>query len=50
MDIKIDFIIQDIEKLQFKSNIVDTIIMNPPFGTRNKGIDLLFLQKAIKVC
>ncbi|XP_068683834.1 rRNA N6-adenosine-methyltransferase METTL5-like isoform X1 [Montipora capricornis] len=26
----------------------DTIIMNPPFGTKdNKGIDLVFLQKAI---
>lgn len=26
---------------------VDTVIMNPPFGTRNKGIDVLFLEKAI---
>jgi rRNA N6-adenosine-methyltransferase METTL5 len=22
--------------------------MNPPFGTRNKGIDVLFLQHALK--
>ena len=26
----------------------DTVVMNPPFGTRNKGIDVLFLQHAIK--
>lgn len=24
----------------------DTVIMNPPFGTKNKGIDLVFLQVA----
>jgi predicted RNA methylase len=29
---------------------VDTVIMNPPFGTRNKGIDIKFLQKAMEVC
>ncbi len=26
----------------------DTVVMNPPFGTRNRGIDVLFLQHAIK--
>ena len=26
----------------------DTVVMNPPFGTRNKGIDVLFLQHALK--
>lgn len=26
----------------------DMVVMNPPFGTRNKGIDVLFLQHAIK--
>jgi predicted RNA methylase len=28
---------------------VDTVIMNPPFGTKVKGLDMLFLQKAIQV-
>jgi len=29
---------------------IDTVIMNPPFGTKNnKGIDLIFLKKAIEV-
>lgn len=27
----------------------DTVIMNPPFGTRNKGIDMEFLQIASKI-
>ncbi|KAF6164466.1 hypothetical protein GIB67_025292 [Kingdonia uniflora] len=29
--------------------IVDTIVMNPPFGTRNKGADISFLFLALKV-
>lgn len=28
---------------------VDVVIMNPPFGTKIKGIDMVFLQKAIQV-
>ncbi len=28
-------------------SFIDTVVMNPPFGTRNKGIDVLFLEKAI---
>ena len=28
----------------------DTIVMNPPFGTRVKGIDMTFLRKAIASC
>lgn len=27
----------------------DTIIMNPPFGTREKGADLIFLRTAIQM-
>ncbi|KAK2970958.1 hypothetical protein RJ640_027439 [Escallonia rubra] len=29
--------------------IVDTVVMNPPFGTRRKGADLDFLSMALKV-
>jgi predicted RNA methylase len=28
---------------------VDTVIMNPPFGTRRKGADMEFLAAALKV-
>eukprot|EP00299_Pterocystis_sp_00344_P011123 c5134_g1_i1.p1 GENE.c5134_g1_i1~~c5134_g1_i1.p1 ORF type:complete len:227 (-),score=43.40 c5134_g1_i1:373-1053(-) len=28
---------------------VDTVVMNPPFGTRNKGIDSVFVEKAIEL-
>eukprot|EP00300_Choanocystis_sp_HF-7_P008398 c15880_g1_i4.p2 GENE.c15880_g1_i4~~c15880_g1_i4.p2 ORF type:complete len:145 (+),score=45.97 c15880_g1_i4:282-716(+) len=29
---------------------VDTVVMNPPFGTRNKGIDSTFVETAISMC
>lgn len=29
--------------------IVDTVVMNPPFGTRKKGADMDFLRVALKV-
>ena len=28
---------------------VDTVLMNPPFGTRNKGADLQFLKRAFQI-
>ena len=28
--------------------VVDTIIQNPPFGIQSEGLDLLFLEKALK--
>jgi len=28
---------------------IDVIIMNPPFGTKNQGIDMIFLQKAFEL-
>ncbi|XP_058074289.1 uncharacterized protein LOC131223024 isoform X3 [Magnolia sinica] len=31
------------------SKIVDTVVMNPPFGTRKKGSDMDFLFMALKV-
>merc|ERR1711974_393919 len=31
-------------------NIVDTVVMNPPFGTKNnKGVDLQFVERALKI-
>lgn len=28
---------------------IDTVVMNPPFGTRKKGADMDFLSVALKV-
>jgi len=47
----IDLINMDIESLnEGWANKFDTVIMNPPFGTKhNKGLDLKFLQTGIKM-
>ena len=39
--------IADLERLRLRH--IDTVIMNPPFGTRKKGADLDFLRVALKV-
>jgi len=28
---------------------VDTVVMNPPFGTKIKGVDMMFLEKAFEI-
>jgi predicted RNA methylase len=36
--------------MALKPNSFDTVIMNPPFGTKNNaGIDMLFLRRAIEL-
>jgi len=52
-EVDVEFILADLisismDRLQDK---VDTIVMNPPFGTKknSKGIDMIFLKKAIEV-
>ncbi|KAI8889386.1 methyltransferase-like protein 5-like protein [Backusella circina FSU 941] len=51
-DIEMDFINTDLTRAEldgFKGKL-DTIIMNPPFGTKNnKGIDMVLLKKAIEI-
>lgn len=32
------------------AGLVDTVIMNPPFGTRVKGVDMLFVKRALDLC
>ncbi len=40
----------DIMKLEKQPRLqADTVIMNPPFGTRRKGADLDFLRAAFRV-
>ena len=40
----------DISQLKLpRPHFYDTIIMNPPFGTRKEGIDMVFLKTAFEV-
>ncbi|TPX36541.1 hypothetical protein SmJEL517_g01391 [Synchytrium microbalum] len=55
-DSSCDLILADVTSPWFKSNdavrgslMVDTVIMNPPFGTRTKGIDVKFLEVAFAI-
>ncbi len=45
MDGKIEFSCMDIS--EFRED-VDTVLMNPPFGSQKKGADLPFLEKAFE--
>ncbi|GAB5035585.1 methyltransferase-like protein 5 [Nannochloropsis oceanica] len=31
------------------SSMFDTVLMNPPFGTKNQGVDLLFVKRGLAV-
>jgi len=35
--------------ITYLGQTVDTVVMNPPFGTRKKGADMEFLSVALKV-
>ncbi|CAA2984932.1 methyltransferase 5 [Olea europaea subsp. europaea] len=49
LDLDMDFVHCDIKNLKWQDRIVDTVVMNPPFGTRRKGADMDFLFVALKV-
>uniref|UniRef100_A0A1D1ZDT3 Methyltransferase-like protein 5 n=2 Tax=Anthurium amnicola TaxID=1678845 RepID=A0A1D1ZDT3_9ARAE len=49
MEVGINLIWCDIKNLRWRGQLVDTVVMNPPFGTRKKGIDMDFLSTALKV-
>ncbi|MEF8832455.1 MAG: METTL5 family protein [Candidatus Thermoplasmatota archaeon] len=42
----IDFKVEDVREFETK---VDTVIMNPPFGSQKRGADLPFLKKAFEI-
>ncbi|KAI9316294.1 methyltransferase-like protein 5-like protein [Dichotomocladium elegans] len=50
-EVDIDFVWTDLGSANLDSfqGKLDTIVMNPPFGTKNKGIDMVFLKKAIEL-
>ncbi|XP_026409702.1 methyltransferase-like protein 5 [Papaver somniferum] len=49
LEVDINFVQCDINNLNLRGKIVDTVVMNPPFGTRKKGADMNFLAVAMKV-
>ncbi|RKP08135.1 S-adenosyl-L-methionine-dependent methyltransferase [Thamnocephalis sphaerospora] len=51
-EIEIDFIRTNVadDALPIRSGYVDTVLMNPPFGTKTRpGVDMLFLKKGIEL-
>jgi len=46
MQLKVDWVVGDIEIVR---DLFDTVIMNPPFGTRQEHADLRFLRAALSV-
>ena len=46
MKLKVDWVVGDIETIQ---NLFDTVIMNPPFGTKRAHADIRFLRVALKI-
>lgn len=44
----IDLIHGDVQNMKFLARTFDTVILNPPFGTKNNaGIDMVFLEAAL---
>lgn len=43
----VEMINMSVENMELKR--VDTIVMNPPFGVHRKGIDMVFLRKALEL-
>lgn len=49
LEVDIEFILCDVGSLSWSGPVVDTVVMNPPFGTRKKGADMDFLRVALKM-
>lgn len=47
-NLTIDYLVSSVDFLEFneKSSEFDIAIMNPPFGTKRRGIDMVFVEKA----
>lgn len=49
-DGNIDFILNDVGYICLRENIKESmVVMNPPWGTREKGLDSVFLRKAMEI-
>ena len=52
LETNVDFVLCDVTDTNFllRQGCVDTIVMNPPFGTKDKpGVDVVFLKVASQV-
>jgi predicted RNA methylase len=49
LEVEMELIQASLTHLPWRGPIVDTVVMNPPFGTRCKGADMEFLAAALKV-
>uniref|UniRef100_A0A7N0TIX4 Methyltransferase-like protein 5 n=1 Tax=Kalanchoe fedtschenkoi TaxID=63787 RepID=A0A7N0TIX4_KALFE len=49
LEVNLDFVQCNIGTLRWRGQIIDTVVMNPPFGTRRKGADMDFLQRALEI-
>jgi putative methylase len=48
-DLKVGKIIFECSNIENITLTVDTVVQNPPFGTRRKGVDVQFLKKATEI-
>ncbi|KAF5944440.1 hypothetical protein HYC85_018517 [Camellia sinensis] len=48
MQLDVDFVQIDVRNLRWRGPVVDTVVMNPPFGTRKKEADMDFLFETLK--
>jgi len=46
MDLEVDWVLGDIDTIRSR---FDTVIMNPPFGTKHRHADVRFLRAAMKI-
>ncbi|KAI8017743.1 Tetratricopeptide repeat protein 5 [Camellia lanceoleosa] len=48
-ELDVDFVQIDVRNLRWRGPIVDTVVMNPSFGTRKKGANMDFLFATLKI-
>ncbi|KAL8128703.1 LOW QUALITY PROTEIN: hypothetical protein V2J09_017858 [Rumex salicifolius] len=49
LELDVTFVQCDIRELRLRGKAIDTVVMNPPFGTWKKGADMDFLSIALQV-
>lgn len=50
LDDECALLLGDVTALPLRERSADVVVMNPPFGTKkNKGIDVIFLQQALRI-
>jgi predicted RNA methylase len=49
LEVEMDLLQANLQSLPWRGPVVDTVVMNPPFGTRRKGADMEFLSAALKI-